>query len=319
MKIEGVLLGLSLAAIVVLASLSINLLQDKRDDDVRIIYIDDTADGRSEPTEENQSEPLTRSDVARIATFNVQVFGKTKMGKAEVVSELVDIFHRYDMVAVQEIKDIDLQTPYNFLENLSNGSEVDWGMLISNRSGNQEDDLSSQEQYAFYYNKAIFSASDNGTLYNDSTSDNFQREPFVGHFELFGIDGNSTVFDFSLITIHTKPTAAVEEMDGLGDVVNWSLQYYADADQIILGDFNADCDYASYEELNSLSIANDSFIWMVPDNADTTVGTSRCAYDRIVTTGYFEGRLTGVWGIDSQISSSDISDHKPVWFDLSRL
>jgi len=40
-------------------------------------------------------ESLSREDVARIATFNIKVFGETKMGKAEVVAELVEIVHRY--------------------------------------------------------------------------------------------------------------------------------------------------------------------------------------------------------------------------------
>jgi hypothetical protein len=58
---------------------------------------------------------------------------------------------------------------------------------------------------------------------------------------------------------------------------------------------------------------------LIPDDADTTVGDSRCAYDRIVTTGDLDGRLTGQWGVDEEISSSEVSDHRPVWFLISRL
>ena len=53
---------------------------------------------------ENETEPLNRSQVARVATFNIKVFGKTKMSKPEIVEELVTIFERYDLVAVQENK-----------------------------------------------------------------------------------------------------------------------------------------------------------------------------------------------------------------------
>ena len=87
---------------------------------------------------------------------------------------------------------------------------------------------------------------------------------------------------------------------------------------MILGDFNGDCSYASYNELIELSISSENYTWLIPDDADTTVGDSRCAYDRIVAASTLDGRLTGTWGIDERISSGAVSDHKPVWFDVQR-
>jgi hypothetical protein len=40
-----------------------------------------------------------------IASFNIQVFGQTKASKPEEMEILVDIIHRYDIVAIQEIRD----------------------------------------------------------------------------------------------------------------------------------------------------------------------------------------------------------------------
>ena len=54
-------------------------------------------------------------------------------------------------------------------------------MLLSERSGQQEDDTSYQEQYAFYYNTGISPI--NGSLYNDSEFDLFQRTMHLG-FEM---------------------------------------------------------------------------------------------------------------------------------------
>jgi endonuclease/exonuclease/phosphatase family metal-dependent hydrolase len=241
------------------------------------------------------------------------------MGKPEVVAELVTIFERYDLVAVQEIKDIDEQVPYQFLDALNNNSSIDWQMILSMRTGLQEDDENSQEQYAYYYRSDVFIALDNGSIYNDSNNDSFQREPFVSQFELLDLDGNSTGLDFTLINIHTKPTAAVAEMEALQDVLNWSAQMFDESDQIILGDFNGDCTYASYQELISLSISTANHTWIIPDDADTTVGDSRCAYDRVVATSDLDERLTGYWGVDMDISSGNVSDHRPVWFDISRV
>ena len=55
----------------------------------------------------------------------------------------------------------------------------------------------------------------------------------------------------------------------------------------------------------------------MPDSADTTYSeNTHCAYDRIVLTSNIDGRFFGKWGVDRDMSSSEISDHYPVWFDL---
>ena len=319
MGLENRLLGLALIAIIVLTVVAVDLLNDEDETTIEYVYIEKVVDDRTEPMQDNETEPLNRSQVARVATFNIKVFGKTKMGKPEVVAELVTIFERYDLVAVQEIKDIDEQVPYQFLDALNNNSSIDWQMILSMRTGLQEDDENSQEQYAYYYRSDVFISLDNGSLYNDSDKDSFQREPLVSQFELLDLTGNSTGLDFTLINIHTKPTAAVSEMEALQDVLNWSAQIFDENDQIILGDFNGDCTYASYQELISLSISTANHTWIIPDDADTTVGDSRCAYDRVVATSNLDERLTGYWGVDMDISSGNVSDHRPVWFDISRV
>lgn len=319
---EKGLQAISLIAIVVLSVITINLLSEK-DDDAEIVYV--MVDNRITVDENYTVEELDRSEVARIATFNIKVFGDTKMSNQTVVNELVDIFQRYDMVAVQEIKDIDEEVPYLFLDELnqinnqenSSNLSLEWDMVLSVRSGMQEDDQNSQEQYAFYYRPTAFTPIDNGTLYDDSVNDSFQREPFLAEFMLLDNYGNSTGTEIVFVNIHTKPTLAVEEMSALGDVVSWGMENYSDNDNyVILGDFNGDCSYASYNELVELPISSENYTWLIPDDADTTVGNSRCAYDRIVTTSDLDGRLTGQWGIDEAISGVAVSDHKPVWFDI---
>ncbi len=323
--VERSLLGLSLFGIIILSIVSITLLyDDQNDSEVVYVYVDNRI-----IIDENYSvEQFERHEVARVASFNIKVFGDTKMSNQTVVSELVDIFYRYDLVAVQEIKDIDLEVPHMFLSELNNASETynssnltqEWDLVVSERSGLQPDDYNSQEQYAFYYRTSVFSSVDNGTLFDDSTNDSFQREPFIAKFILLDTDGNSTGTDMVFVNIHTKPTLAVDEMNALGDVLSWAKTNYSDDnDYVILGDFNADCSYASYNELVELPISSSNYTWLIPDNADTTVGDSRCAYDRIVSSSQLDGRLTGNWGVDELISGPSISDHKPVWFDISRV
>ena len=223
------------------------------------------------------------------------------------------------MVSVQEIRDIDQTVPYDFLEQINNRSNNTWDMLLSERSGQQEDDTSYQEQYAFYYNTTVFSPI-NGSLYNDSEFDLFQKEPYIGSFEMLNESGNNSGFNFTLINIHTKPAIAMEEINALHTVVqDYQQQNPNEPDIVILGDYNADCSYASSEELWQSPMRNSNYTWLIPDSADTTVASSECAYDRIVTTGDLSGRLVGSWGIDyTSFNSSNVSDHYPVWFDLHR-
>ena len=321
---EKWLQAISLIAIVVLSIITIDLLNEK-DEDSEIVYV--VIDNRITIDEDYTIEELDRSEVARVASFNIRIFGDTKMSNDTVVAELVDIFQRYDMVAVQEIKDIDQEVPYLFLDelnnfnNLSNTSNLtEWELVLSERSGMQEDDQNSQEQYAFYYRPTVFAPIDNGTLYDDSGNDSFQREPFLAKFVLLDTYGNTSGTDIVFVNIHTKPTLAVEEMSALHDVISWAkTNYSVDDDFVILGDFNADCSYASYNELVELPISSENYTWLIPDDADTTVGDSRCAYDRIVSTSQLDGRLTGIWGVDEAISGPAVSDHKPIWFDIKRI
>lgn len=322
---EKGLQALSLIAIVILSIVTIDLLNEP-EQEPEIVYV--LIDNRITVDENFTAEKLDRSEVARVATFNIKVFGDTKMSNATVVAELVDLFQDYDMVAVQEIKDIDEEVPYLFLnelngvagqENLTNQT-MEWKMVLSERSGMQDDDKNSQEQYAYYYRPTVFTSLDNGTLYDDSTNDSFQREPFLATFMLLDTNGEETGTDIVFVNIHTKPTLAVEELGALGDVLSWAQTNYSeDDDYVILGDFNGDCSYASYNELVDLSISSENYTWLIPDDADTTVGNSRCAYDRIVTSSQLDERLTGQWGIDETVSSGAVSDHKPVWFDIKRI
>jgi len=324
-KYDGYLQGLSLAAILVLAPIA---LQSILTDDSEVVYVlvpgeDETTTVYIEnntSTNDARAPELNRSEVARIASFNIKVFGETKMSKPAVVDALVDIVLTYDLVAVQEIKDIDQTVPYDFLDAINAKSTTTWEMLLSPRSGLQEDDQSSQEQYAFYYNASVFRSIGNGTLHNDSVNDDFQREPFIGQFEVLDSNGTGTGFDLSLITVHTKPgDETIGEINALHHVVNTYLENNSGEQEVVLlGDFNAACSYVSSNELSNSPLAHSNYTWLIENNVDTTVSDSYCAYDRIVTNGDLDGRLVGTWGVDTSFSDSDISDHYPIWFDIKR-
>ena len=311
---DNALQGVMLVALLVLFPMTIQLLVHQDESPLwRTVYVE--VDSDEEEDAEARSESRNREDVARIATFNIKIFGETKMGKADVVSELVNISLRYDMVVVQEIKDLDQTVPYDFLDAINAESNDTYGLVLSQRSGQQDDDQGGQEQYAFYYKTSRFIAQ-SSWLHNDSELDELQREPFISTFTLLSNNG-SEIEDITLITVHTKPAQAVNETASLHNVVETYRTNSSESDIILLGDFNADCSYASTYDLNQLEIRSPEYLWVVPDSADTTYSeNTHCAYDRIVLTSDVDARFFGKWGVDRNMSSSDVSDHFPVWFDL---
>ena len=318
-SMDGYLQALSLVAILILAPMTIHLMVHQEENTVFVFVEPETEPEDEEEVVGREIPQLNRSEVARIATFNIKVFGKTKMGKPEVVTQLVDTVLQYDLVAIQEIKDIDETVPYDFLAELNNASGNFWNMSLSVRSGTQADDQSSQEQYAYYYNHSVFREIGEGELYNDSANDYFQREPYRAQFELLNASGNSSGFDFTLFTIHTKPASALAEIDALHEVIqSYQENDSTETDVILLGDLNADCSYASAQELWQSPLRQPQYNWLVNDIADTTVSSTDCAYDRIITLDDLNGRLVGSWGIDTSITNTSVSDHYPVWFALYR-
>ena len=318
-SMDGYLQALSLVAILILAPMTIHLMVHQEDNTVFVFVEPEPQTEDDEEVLGREIPQLNRTEVARIATFNIKVFGKTKMGKPDIVSQLVDTVLQYDLVAIQEIKDIDEIVPYDFLTELNNASGNFWNMSLSVRSGNQADDQSSQEQYAYYYNRTVFREIGEGQLFNDSANDYFQREPYFTQFELLNASGNSSGFDFTLFTIHTKPASALAEIDALHEVIQSYQENNSDeTDVILLGDLNADCSYATAQELWESPLRLPQYNWLVNDIADTTVSSTDCAYDRIITIENLNGRLVGTWGIDTSITNTSVSDHYPVWFDLYR-
>lgn len=317
-RFDGALQGVMLVTLLLLFPITIQLLVQQDESPLWRTVIVEIESEQEDNGTDARTESLSREDVARIATFNIKVFGETKMGKAEVVAELVEIVHRFDMVVVQEIKDIDSTVPYDFLDAINQYGNETYAMVLSERSGLQEDDSGSQEQYAFYYRESVFVPIESW-LHNDSADDSFQREPFIANFGMMNLN-NTITENMTFITVHTKPAEAVNETSALHDVVETYLENRTQEHIILLGDFNADCSYASTYELNQLSLRQPQYLWVVPDSADTAYSSSsHCAYDRVVMTGDIDGRFFGRWGVDRDMSGSNVSDNYPVWFDLDRI
>lgn len=255
-------------------------------------------------------ETSATNQTIKICTFNIQNFGKTKIGRPDTLKTLVDIVHRFDVVAIQEVSDSTGVAMKQFATAL-NQDGFNYALVVSPRTGRQPNDKSSQEQYAFAFNRKTVEQVGTALLYNDE-KDNFQREPYVGRFKVRG--GN---FNFVLITIHAQPERAVEEIGALHQVNQWAQKMFPDEDDFItVGDYNASCGYAQPADLRKLELYGDSYVWVVPDDADTNLAASRCAYDRIVLTKRVTGDYTGKWEVYRPFTDKNISDHWPVWAEF---
>lgn len=93
---------------------------------------------------ENSSESKiqnTKNETIKIAAFNIQVYGKAKSDKPETMEHIVNIIENYDLVAIQEIRDIDAVT-YS-MKKLMDLLGSEWAYVISRRLGRTK----SKEQY----------------------------------------------------------------------------------------------------------------------------------------------------------------------------
>lgn len=248
--------------------------------------------------------------VLRIATFNIQNFGQSKLAKTAIADTLRTIVRKFDIVAVQEVSDVTNKTAGAFLKKVNRGSKKPYKMVCSRRTGEQANDQSSREQYAFYYNPAKVELLDTA-LYDDSEHDYFQREPYIAKFRR-KVDG----LVFLICTIHTAPEQAVEEIAALAYVAEWMPERFGDAGNVIFcGDFNASCSYASPAELQALEIYQSPYSWIVPDDAKTNLSKKTCAYDRFVVTETLRPLVTK-WEVYRYFSSKAVSDHWPVYIEI---
>ncbi|XP_018541166.1 deoxyribonuclease-1 [Lates calcarifer] len=246
-----------------------------------------------------------------LGAFNIKSFGLTKASNTILMDIISTIVHRYDIILIQEVRDSDLSATKKLMEHVNKGSPL-FRYIVSEPLGRS----SYKERYLFLYRENTVSVDDHYT-YDDRT-DTFIREPFVVMFS----SKYTTVKNFALIPQHTSPSSAVKEVDALYDVVADVRNHWNTNDIVLLGDFNAGCDYVKSSEWQQIRLFTDkSFHWLIPNDADTTVSRRNCPYDRIVvTTHMMKGVDQGSaevynYMVDLNLSHDlalDVSDHFPV-------
>ncbi|MBN94568.1 MAG: hypothetical protein CL928_10920 [Deltaproteobacteria bacterium] len=257
----------------------------------------------------------TEPELVSVGAFNVQVFGKSKMRKADVPEILGQMIARYDLLAFQEIRDASGQALEELAGILADQTGDAFEHVVSDRLGRTR----SKEQYAYFYRPDKLTLVDSYHFDDGPEPDDdvFEREPFVALWDTVAGD-----LDFATIVVHTSPRRAEEEVDALADVVADVVNQWGETDIVVLGDFNAGCRYLSQEQLSALALwTNPDASWWISQDADTTVSSTHCPYDRIVTLGSLtDGVVEGssqVYLFDQDLVLSNemartVSDHYPV-------
>ncbi len=261
-------------------------------------------------------EPVEEStETIKIAAFNIQVFGRSKRQKEDVMDVLTSIVREFDLILIQEIRDSSEETIPIFLQEINNVDGKKYQYIRSERLGRS----TSKEAYAYLYNTETIELIDESDYVYDDVYDVFEREPYIASF----VSGN---FDFTIIGIHIKPDEAYSEMGNLTNVVNFILSENPnELDTIIMGDFNADGTYFDETDLTN-PLKSSDFHWAITNDMDTMTKTDY-SYDRIVLLNatynheYVEDSASVFkfdieYDIMNQTLVWEVSDHYPIYAEF---
>ncbi|XP_014932019.1 deoxyribonuclease-1 isoform X1 [Acinonyx jubatus] len=260
----------------------------------------------------------------KIAAFNIRTFGETKMSNATLSNYIVQILSRYDIAVIQEVRDSHLTAVGRLLDRLNQDDPNAFHYVVSEPLGRN----SYKERYLYVFRPDQVSVLDS-YQYDDGCepcgNDTFSREPAIVRF----FSPLTEVKEFAIVPLHAAPLDAVAEMDSLYDVYLDVRQKWDLEDVMLMGDFNAGCSYVVPSQWSSIRLrTSPAFQWLIPDTADTTATSTRCAYDRIVVAGTLlqhaivpdsaaPFNFQAAFGLSNQLAQA-ISDHYPVEVTLKR-
>jgi deoxyribonuclease-1-like protein len=260
-------------------------------------------------------------DPLKIAAFNIQIFGQSKMNKPQVVDALLEIIPEFDVILIQEIRDASGEALLELMDLLNQAYPGEFAVTVSARLGRTR----SKEQYAYIYRINELQLLEANEV--SDPEDHFERPPYIAHFH--HIDTHKELI---FVGAHLSPSLADDEIQSLSQVIDHELdQLNHNEELFVMGDFNADCRYLNRSERAiSTLLHNDYLTSYIHDDIDTTTSNTHCAYDRLLST--IDSKLqageddsyvneAGVYAFDQifqydELLTRAISDHYPVWAEV---
>jgi endonuclease/exonuclease/phosphatase family metal-dependent hydrolase len=303
-------------------------IQDFQNQEIKLIVRLRKADGVKEQkvglyihaiTLFNQGSP--QINPLKIAAFNIQIFGQSKMNKPQVVDALLEIIPEFDIIFIQEIRDASGQALLELMDLLDQAYPGEFAVTVSARLGRTR----SKEQYAYIYRineLQLLEADEVPDL-----EDHFERPPYIASFH-----HTDTHKELTFVGAHLSPSSADEEIQSLSQVIDHELAQLNDHEELfVMGDFNADCRYLNSSERAASDLLHNNLLTSyIHDDIDTTTSNTHCAYDRLLST--VDSKLqaeendsyvneAGVYAFDQIFQYEEsltrlISDHYPVWAEV---
>lgn len=262
----------------------------------------------------HSQEYQTTNEVS-LLSFNIQVFGKTKSNKPEVMHVISDIVTQFHIIAIQEVRDKSGTTAPKLMELLPDY----YDFIIGPREGR----TNSKEQFLYLYDSTKVDVL--GQVVYEDVDDVYERNPMGLYLKVGELD-------FVLINLHIKPddkdtksiNETYDEISVLPMVIESFSTFFNEPDIAIVGDFNEDGSYFN-EELLSEIFNESQYINVIHNDLNTTVAKSSNTYDRIILTDDMSTDWAGEYGVlyfDEVYDLGDlepkkISDHYPVWCTLN--
>ena len=251
-----------------------------------------------------------------IGSFNIQSLGKTKMSKPEVVQILVDITRRFDILAVQELRDKDQNVIPEFLD-LINADGRKYAAAVGPRQGYNIEGNKYFEQSVFIYDTTkveliapTYAAHDPDGI--------MHRSPYVGYFQSIEVNP-ADAFKFVLMNVHVDYDNPHLEFEAMREIIAGIYDNHKGEDDFILvGDLNDEPDrYRKYAWMNDQHPA-------IPNQWKTNLVQTE-NYDNIVFDALRTSEFTRQSGVldlmsDYNLSITEakkVSDHLPVWATFS--
>jgi len=247
-----------------------------------------------------------------IGSFNIQVFGTSKLAKPDVAKILVEVVRRFDLVAIQELRATDQGVMDQFLQMINQAGGT-YRYVVGERLGTS----SSKEQYTYVYDAAKLRVTHQPTTVRDAQGV-MMRPPLATRFQCIELPEGQG-FTFTLLNVHTTPEEADRDLKAIESVVATTRQLLPMEDDIIvLGDFNASTAQIAKVRWFATQTAAIPDQWMTntrqSKNYDNQVFDGRATVEYTGRSGVFNFQQLYQISLDQALQ---VSDHFPIWGEYS--
>lgn len=289
-------------------------------------------------------------DTITVGSWNIRHLSAKRT--APELARIAEVLSRFDVVAVQEVHDVDVCERLLSLLNdrgssySASATRGQWRFRLSDKVGrgarNVLETRVYEERYCFFFDEArvrLVDGSPEPWLVNDDT-DVLHREPFVGYFKAVAppaaSEGASGI-DFVLCTVHvtfgSDKAARQAEMVSLGRMLSAIETAVApERDILLVGDFNlgphecpwwhgGDGEYVPLVKSPDTTTIYRSLydnIWMPSLTRDQLVeasGVTLVDHEFFPDTSTADYKSTEATDARKQCNK-ELSDHRPVWVRL---